>query len=704
MIATRIDYNPLINLGKSHDITDFRDNQALKAFVENVTKKLAMEYIPYIDTENPLLEKILDNLDTFGKVSKEEFIINNKTYSLSPTTIRYLGYAGMMKELLKKSTKVIEIGGGYGGQAQVILNLYPNINSYQIVDLEDVKKLQKDYLINTLPISLFSKVSFANTCDKSYDLLIANYSLAEFSAPIVQEYMKYLRASKYGFIIWNTTNAIPIEITSLKNFTKTLNDPDIRGTDWKNIYKITYNQENTPLPIDPFFADFDEIISLGYNCFNADVFRKLNLRKIAYPFDWIISNLSFIKDCIKNPDYFPFVSPTTLEYIKFAEEHYYYTTKDKNVVSLHDFFSEDKNSPINNKVYEKYARRLARFKEALKSDRKILFVRMAKFPFDLDKDMGITPERDTPEKVGELADLITQYYPNLNFRILFTCDRGDVGNQPIKYFHPKMFIRARYLCEVMDHHLFDILKQKEKPKEKFVSGRVSVIIPTFNRGYELLRAVSSALNNTHPDVEVLVIDDCSTDPRSIEIINSLKQQGIMVLKTSKNSRNPAIPRNLGMAKATGEWIAFLDDDDEFLPNKLEYQINTMKFSNSLFSCSDAYYSKTINHYDPRLKYEMFHQGLYVNLMKKLLGTDIFPSSLDKKELIVHNWIVASGVMIHSSLLDKVGKFITACETAEGWEDYNYWLGVLDYTNSVTMINTPLIFFNMVPRSEKWYKK
>lgn len=504
---------------------------------------------------------------------------------------------------------------------------------------------------------------------------------------------------------------------------------------WEVIETFGYN-ENNKFPMGNFVQPifilkkkqdflFDEIVSLGYNCYVADVLKKGKFRKFAYPFDWTISNLSLVEKVLKNPDSFPLLSSKELEYITFGEEHYYYITSEKTLISIHDFKSEDKNSPINNEIYEKYIRRIERFKNILNSGKKILFIRLAKFPRDCSKEFGMISEQDTPEKIGKLADLISELYPNLKFKILFCCDRADVDCKPVTFIHPKVITYVRYNCEIIDHHLLEkiievveqnkkieekieVVEQNKKIEEKIeekiiVKDRVSVIIPTYNRGKELINAVSSVINQTYRNIEVIVVDDCSTNEESKKILIDLKQQGIKVLTTSVNSKNPAIPRNLGMRESSGEWTCFLDDDDMFLPNKVDYQLKTMKFLNSLFSCSDAYYSKEINYYSPLLNYELYHQGLYKDFLFSKLGTYFFPPILTKKEILVHNWIMTSGVMLHSSLTKKVGEFIPAKQTGEGWEDYNYWLRVLDYTN-VNMINIPLIFYNMTPRQEKkWHQ-
>ena len=98
---------------------------------------------------------------------------------------------------------------------------------------------------------------------------------------------------------------------------------------------------------------------------------------------------------------------------------------------------------------------------------------------------------------------------------------------------------------------------------------VSVIIPTYNRQHTLLAAIQSALSQTLPPLEVLVCDDGSTDG-SAEAVAALDDPRVRWL-TGPHAGYPAVPRNRGLREARGEWVAFLDDDDVWLPEKLAVQ-------------------------------------------------------------------------------------------------------------------------------------
>lgn len=96
---------------------------------------------------------------------------------------------------------------------------------------------------------------------------------------------------------------------------------------------------------------------------------------------------------------------------------------------------------------------------------------------------------------------------------------------------------------------------------------VSVIIPTYNRAHLISRAIQSVLNQTYQDFEIIVVDDASKD-NTEEVMKSFDDERVIYLR-HKNNRGAQAARNTGIKAAKGEWIAFLDSDDEWLPQRLE---------------------------------------------------------------------------------------------------------------------------------------
>jgi glycosyltransferase involved in cell wall biosynthesis len=114
---------------------------------------------------------------------------------------------------------------------------------------------------------------------------------------------------------------------------------------------------------------------------------------------------------------------------------------------------------------------------------------------------------------------------------------------------------------------------------------ISVIIPTYNSQRTIERAINSVLNqkgiNELFKIELIICDDCSTD-KTREIVSKYPCK---IFKNSYNSGGPNWGRNKGIKEATGDYIAFLDHDDEWLPNKIKYQIEVIEKYNQDFAFS-----------------------------------------------------------------------------------------------------------------------
>ncbi|MDR2725972.1 MAG: glycosyltransferase [Candidatus Adiutrix sp.] len=182
---------------------------------------------------------------------------------------------------------------------------------------------------------------------------------------------------------------------------------------------------------------------------------------------------------------------------------------------------------------------------------------------------------------------------------------------------------------------------------------VSAIIPTFNRAWSLGRAVESVLAQAYRPLELIVVDDGSTDGTP-GLLAPLAARG-HILMISQPNRGVSAARNAGLAAARGSLIAFLDSDDEWLPGKLEAQVEFLKQN------PDQALVQTQERW--------FRGGRRVNpgrRHRKLAG-DIFIPSLS---LCL---ISPSAVMLRRSLLDEVGLFDESLPAAE---DYDLWLRVL----------------------------
>ena len=112
---------------------------------------------------------------------------------------------------------------------------------------------------------------------------------------------------------------------------------------------------------------------------------------------------------------------------------------------------------------------------------------------------------------------------------------------------------------------------------------VSIITPSYNCAKFIGETINSVLAQTYQNWEMLIVDDCSTD-NSEEVIKSFGDPRIKYLKNERNS-GAAISRNYALREAKGRWIAFLDSDDLWMPEKLERQIAFMEEGGYHFSCT-----------------------------------------------------------------------------------------------------------------------
>ena len=116
-------------------------------------------------------------------------------------------------------------------------------------------------------------------------------------------------------------------------------------------------------------------------------------------------------------------------------------------------------------------------------------------------------------------------------------------------------------------------------------GLVSIVMPSYNTAKYIEEAIVSVLNQTYPYWELIVVDDCSTDSTEKVLKQYLMDNRIHFLKNEKNS-GAAVSRNYALREAKGKWIAFLDSDDLWLPEKLEKQIGFMLSNGYHFSYTD----------------------------------------------------------------------------------------------------------------------
>jgi glycosyltransferase involved in cell wall biosynthesis len=214
-----------------------------------------------------------------------------------------------------------------------------------------------------------------------------------------------------------------------------------------------------------------------------------------------------------------------------------------------------------------------------------------------------------------------------------------------------------------------------------VVDRVSVIIPTYNRQHSLLLAVNSVLQQTYPVHEILVCDDGSDD-HSKQNILALKNPKVKWLDCGKNGR-PAVPRNKGITTADGEWIAFLDSDDVWLPGKIEIQIQYLKKSKLQAIACNAY----------RIVAEKNKGPYLVHNNNNITFSDLLNSNLN----------ICSSVLISKKLLDNISLFPEEPEY-KAIEDYMLWLRISTQTDFAYIKEPLLKYFDNPNSSVRTYYK
>lgn len=145
------------------------------------------------------------------------------------------------------------------------------------------------------------------------------------------------------------------------------------------------------------------------------------------------------------------------------------------------------------------------------------------------------------------------------------------------FYKNSVYVEFSKQCEKKAQEIFDSVK------DRIVAKKVSVIIPFFNRDVETQRAIRSVLNQTHKNWEIILVNDGSTEDISgVRELVKENQEKIIFIDNKKNS-GVSVARNEGIKVATGDYIAFLDSDDEFVKDKLEIQLQYMIAAKAVIS-------------------------------------------------------------------------------------------------------------------------
>ena len=203
---------------------------------------------------------------------------------------------------------------------------------------------------------------------------------------------------------------------------------------------------------------------------------------------------------------------------------------------------------------------------------------------------------------------------------------------------------------------------------------VSVIIPTYNRANLVDKAIKSVLSQTYQDFEIIVIDDGSTD-NTEEIIRGFKDKRVKYIKKYKKNRGISATRNIGIKVARGKYIASLDSDDEWLPDKLDKQI------------------KILQDGPPELGV-VYSNSCYIDESGKNINKLPKPKKLEGyiyEDLLGGNYVgTPSTVLIRKECFHRVGLFDDLLNAQADWD---MWIRIAKYYR-FALIKIPLVKYRL----------
>lgn len=204
---------------------------------------------------------------------------------------------------------------------------------------------------------------------------------------------------------------------------------------------------------------------------------------------------------------------------------------------------------------------------------------------------------------------------------------------------------------------------------------MSIITPAYNAEKTIENCINSVLNQTYTNWELIIIDDCSTD-NTVAVVDRFlhMDKRIIFIKNNKNIGSGET-RNKGIRMGKGRYIAFLDSDDIWFPQKLEIQLEFMRRNNLFFTYS-SYYVKSNNN----------------------LFLFEVPQHIRFEDLLKTCWIGCLTVVYDKEMIGKY--FMPTIKKAQ---DYVTWLNILKDHGAVSGIKMPLAQYNIHRRSNSYNK-
>jgi glycosyltransferase involved in cell wall biosynthesis len=197
---------------------------------------------------------------------------------------------------------------------------------------------------------------------------------------------------------------------------------------------------------------------------------------------------------------------------------------------------------------------------------------------------------------------------------------------------------------------------------------VSVVIPTHNRRDRLVKAIASVKAQTRPCFEVIVVDDASNDGTQDYLRQMAAQDASLRVIRNEVAQGGARARNQGIAVAAGRWIAFLDDDDTWLPAKIERQLALLRANEAASAVSCWYYYKA-----PYRRQRIMH---------------VSPNFTEQQMLSGNSLGGASVCFTSARVLKEIGGFDPYLRSGQDWE---LWLRLF-YAGPILVCDEPLAVY------------
>lgn len=202
---------------------------------------------------------------------------------------------------------------------------------------------------------------------------------------------------------------------------------------------------------------------------------------------------------------------------------------------------------------------------------------------------------------------------------------------------------------------------------------ISVIIPAFNRGKTISYCLNSVLAQTYENIEVIVVDDCSTD-NTVEVVKNYTDPRVRCIVSEKNSGAQAT-RNRGIRAATGDWIAFQDSDDEWKPEKLEKQVEAL--AEVKYNPWTVVHSNAMRYYPAKNTMELWE-------FPHLEGENLYST------LLLSKFALFQGMLTSKIALEKIGYLD---EQVPAWQEWDASISLSKYCKFIH-IKEPLFIYHL----------